>query len=94
MIREKLKDVILLALEKAVDGAVEFADFYDNPRRYVWYGPRYEYPKSALSQAIMRLRKKGLVEKIIDEDKVILKLTEAGGKWLFFNKSDDLVEWD
>ena len=94
MIREKLKDVILLALEKAVDGAVEFADFYDNPRRYVWYGPRYEYPKSALSQAIMRLRKKGLVEKIIDEDKVILKLTEAGRKWLFFNKSDDLVEWD
>ena len=94
MVKDKLKDVILLALEKAVDGAVEFADFYDNPRRYVWYGPRYEYPKPALSAAIARLRKKGFIEKVIDEDKVVLKLTEAGRDWLFFNKSDDQIKWD
>ncbi|MBI2327574.1 CRISPR-associated endonuclease Cas2 [Candidatus Curtissbacteria bacterium] len=95
MVREKLRDAILLALEKAIDGAVEFADFYDNPRRYVWYGPRWEYPKSTLSAAIARLRKGGLVEKIIDEDRVVLKLTDAGRDWLLRNKLEDQMEhWD
>ena len=89
----KLKDVILLTLEKAVDGAVVFADFYDNPRRFVWYGP-YEYPKSTLSAALARLRKKELIEKTIDEGKVILKLTEAGNDWLLMHKDESLVKWD
>ena len=94
MIREKLKDAILLALEKAVDGTVVFADFYDNPRKFVWYGPRYEYPKSTLSAAIARLRKKGLVEKTVDESRVILRLTENGWDWLIKHKIEDQIEWD
>lgn len=89
-----MKDAILLALEKAVDGAVVFADFYDNPRRFVWYGPRYDYPKSTLSAAIARLRKKGLVEKVVDEDRVILRLTKSGWDWLIKHKIEDQIEWD
>lgn len=89
-----MRDALLLALEKAADGAVVFADFYNNPRRFGYEGPRYEYPKSTLSTAILRLRKKGLIEKKIDEGEVILRLTQAGRDWLFFNKSDDLIDWD
>lgn len=89
-----MKDAILLALEKAVDGAVVFADFYDNPRRFVWYGPRYDYPKSTLSAAIARLRKKGLVEKVVYEDRVILRLTKSGWDWLIKHKIEDQIEWD
>lgn len=92
MVREKLKDLILLTLESAVDYAVDLSDYYSNPRRFLWWQPRYN--KSALSTAISRLRKKGLVEKEINEGKVILKLTQAGRDWLFFNKTDDLIEWD
>lgn len=94
MIKEKLKDAILLALEKAVDGVVVIADFYDNPRRFVWYGPSYDYPKSTLSAAVARLRKKGLVEKIVDEDKVVLRLTDLGRDWLVKHKVEDQLEWD
>lgn len=93
MIKDKLKDIILLSLEKAADGAVVFADFYDNPRRFVWYGP-YDYPKSTLSAAISRLRKKGLVEKKIDGDRIILKLTDSGYDWLLKNKEEDSLQWD
>lgn len=94
MVKEKLRDALLLALEKAADGAVVFADFYDNPWRFGYEGPRYEYPKSTLSAALARLREKGLVEKTIDDGEVILKLTQAGRDWLFFNKSDEFLEWD
>lgn len=94
MIRDKLKDIILVTLETAVDGSVVLADFLSDTRRFGREGPRMEYPKSTLAAAIGRLRKKGYVEKSIDEDKVILRLTEAGREWLFFNKSDDLIKWD
>lgn len=93
MVKEKLRDLILITLEAAVDYSVDLADYYSNPKHFsVHWQPRYS--KSALSTAISRLRKKGFVEKTIDEGKVILKLTEAGREWLFFNKSDDLIEWD
>lgn len=92
MVKEKLRDLVLLTLETAVDYAIDLSDYYSNPRRFLWWQPRYN--KSALSTAISRLRQKGLVEKIVDEEKVILKLTEAGREWLFFNKSDDLIDWD
>jgi phenylacetic acid degradation operon negative regulatory protein len=93
MIKEKLKNAILLALEKSIDGACAFADFYDNPRQFVWYGPR-DLPKSSIALAISRLRRKGLVEKKVDEGRLILKLTEAGYDWLLKNKLDEQIEWD
>ena len=95
MVRNRLRDAILLALEKAVDGYVVFEDFYANPRQFAREGLKWEYPKSNISKAISRLRQKGLVEKVFDEGKVIVRLTEAGREWTFFNKGDDdLVDWD
>ncbi|OGD86790.1 hypothetical protein A2870_02320 [Candidatus Curtissbacteria bacterium RIFCSPHIGHO2_01_FULL_41_11] len=93
MVKNRLKDAILLALEKSIDGAVMFAEFYENPRRFVWYGPDY-FNKSALSTSLSRLRKKGMVEKIVDGEKVILRLTEAGRDWVLKNKGEDDLNWD
>lgn len=84
----KLRDAILWALEKAVDGAVGFADFYDNPRRFVWFGPR-DIPKSNLSVAISRLRKKGFIEKVHDEGKILLRLTQTGRDWILKHREDE-----
>ena len=91
--RTKLREAILLALEKASDGAVAFADFYDNPRRFVWYGPR-DLPKSKLSLTISRLRKKGYIEKYKDQSKIILKLTQLGQDWLLKHLPEDNYNWD
>jgi len=89
----KLRDSILLALEKAVDGFVVFADFYDNPRRFVWYGPR-DLPKSNLSVVLFRLRKQGFIEKTKEEGKIILRLTQAGSDWLLKRLVYDEEKWD
>ena len=91
--RTKLREAILLALEKASDGAVAFADFYDNPRRFVWYGPR-DLPKSKLSLTISRLRKKGYIEKYKDQSKIILKLTQLGQDLLLKHLPEDNYNWD
>ena len=92
-VKVKLRDAILLTLEKTVDGAIAFADFYDNPRRFVWYGPR-DLPKSNLSVALSRLRKQGFIEKTKEEGKIILRLTRAGSDWTLKHLADDEEKWD
>lgn len=89
----KARDVILFALEKAVDGYVRFEDFAYNSHIYA---RGYERPlkKSELSLALYRLRKQGFVEKAINEEKVILKLTIAGQKWVAKNKDEEDIKWD
>lgn len=92
--KESIGKFVLLALEKAVDGYVRFEDFTYHHYRY-----HYDYPeikKSALSKAIKRLREKGLIEKttLKDENKIILKLTEAGREFLLISKEDNEIEWD
>lgn len=75
--KKSLSYYILLSLEKAVDGYVRFEDF-----TYHYYRYHYGYPdlkQSELSQALKRLRERGLIsEDKIDANKVILKLTELG----------------
>lgn len=92
MIKEKLRDLILVTLEAAVDYSIDLADYYSSPKRFIGWQPRYN--KSSLSTTISRLRKKGLVEKTIDEGKVLLKLTEAGQEWVFLKKAEELIAWD
>lgn len=92
--KETIGKMILFALEKTVDGYVRFEDFTYHHYRY-----HYGYPdlkKASLAQALKRLREKGFVEKttLKDENKIILKLTEAGREFLLLSKSDDQVEWD
>lgn len=69
--RRVLTSLILLALEKSIDGYVKFEDFI--------YNPLLERPvkKPLLSQAIKRLREKGFIE-FISDNELIVKLTDVG----------------
>lgn len=86
--RKVLTDLVLLALEKSVDGYMNFEDFI--------YNPLLERPvkKSALSQAVKRLREKGLIEFISDEE-LILRLTDSGrDKALWAKMKNGKEKWD
>lgn len=90
-----LSEYSLLVLEKAIDGCVRFDDLIHHTHSYAW-GSSWDkqLKKSALSQALKRLREKGLVEY---EDgktsKIIIQLTNLGkealGNLIFIEN-----EWD
>lgn len=84
---------VLLVLEKAVDGYIRFEDFMFNPG-YYYKGDGWEYPlkKSSLSQALKRLREKGLIEQIKLKNDILFKLTQEG-KDLLEDKFDE-KSWD
>lgn len=69
--RKFLTDLVLLALEKTIDGYVVFEDFI--------YNPLLERPvkKSELSQVIKRLREQGFIE-LLNDNELILRLTDSG----------------
>lgn len=92
--KETIGKMVLLALEKAVDGYVRFEDFTYHHYRYHHGIP--ELKKASLAQALKRLREKGFVERVTEknEGKIILRLTEAGREFLLLEKSDDEIEWD
>lgn len=73
-----LTNLVLLALEKAVDGTVRINDFAKNPGYYVyWDGWDYSLKKSSLAKTIKRLRENGLIDFISDEE-LIIRLTDTG----------------
>lgn len=74
----------MFSLEMVVDGYVALEDFLYNPGFHV-SGMR-EVPKSELSQAIKRLRKRGLIETAVNEKKILLKLSQTGKASIRFNK--------
>ena len=85
---------MLLALEKSVDGYVRVEDFLYNTHIYA-KGYERNIKKPLLSQAIRRLREKGLID-FIDEKKLILKLTDRGldkAIWAKL-KEEDSRDWD
>ncbi len=89
----KLSQSILLALEKTVDGYIRLEDFLYNTHIYA---KGYDRPlkKSELSQALKRLRERGLLEQdFIDESKIIFKLTELGRDVLGVKTFNEL-DWD
>lgn len=88
--KKSLSWYILLGLEKAVDGYVKFEDFVYNSGFYV-QGMR-EVDKSEFSQALKRLRERGLIKKYnVDVNKVILQLTDLGRNALGLEVEE---EWD
>ena len=89
--KKSLSEAILFSLEVVVDGYVALEDFLYNPGLHV-YGMR-EVPKSQLSQALKRLRERGLVETSVSEEKILLKLSRAGKDSIRFNKIINLP-WD
>ncbi|OGE65094.1 hypothetical protein A3I48_02435 [Candidatus Daviesbacteria bacterium RIFCSPLOWO2_02_FULL_36_7] len=76
--KKSLTNLVLLALEKSVDGYVRLEDFLYNPGFYS-YGDGWNYPikKSGLARTLKRLRENGLVE-LLDDQELILRLTDQG----------------
>lgn len=74
--KTSLGDLVLIALEKTVDGYVRLEDFLYNTHIYA---KGYDRPlkKASFAQALRRLRENGLVE-YIDEKEVLIKLTDEG----------------
>ena len=99
-----LTNLVLLALEKAVDGTVRVNDFINNPGYYAyWDGWNYPLKKTSLAKTIKRLRENGLIDFITDQE-LIIRLTDSGkdkalwAKMLAGDKKWDgkwrLVIWD
>jgi DNA-binding transcriptional regulator PaaX len=73
--RKTLTNSILLVLEKSIDGFVRVDDFARHHYRY-----HYGYPdlqERVLSQALKRLRERGLIE-LINDQKLAWRLTDEG----------------
>lgn len=93
--RKKVTNLILLALERAIDGYVRFEDFANNPGYYA-YGSGFGYPlnKASLAKALKRLREGGFVE-LIGEKELILRLTDKGKEKAILAQLNSLDEtWD
>lgn len=96
-----LTDLILLAIEKSVDGYVRFEDFAHNHYRYHYGIP--ELKKSYFAKAIKRLREKGLID-FVSNKELALRLTDSGkdrALWLKIKQGEEkwdgkwrLVVWD
>lgn len=92
VIKKSLSYYILLSLEKAVDGYVRFEDFTYHHYRYRWGIP--DLKQSELSQALKRLRERGLVEENrVDTHNILLKLTDLGREALGEDEFDE-SKWD
>lgn len=73
-----LTNLVLFALEKALDGTVRVNDFINNPGYYAyWDGWNYPLKKSSLAKAIKRLRENGLIDFVTDEE-LFIRLTDPG----------------
>ena len=91
-VKKSLTNLILLALEKSVDGYVKLEDFAYHHYRYHYGMP--ELKKASLAQAFRRLRENGLIELISDAE-IAFKLTEKGkDKALIASLKFDNGQWD
>lgn len=92
VIKGSLTDIVLFALEKAIDGYVRTEDFLYNTHIYA---RGYERPlkKSNLAKTIKRLREKGLIEEKVGVENLAFKLSTAGEslvRQLYFDEK----KWD
>src|SRR5438105_5059197 len=91
-ITRSLNKAILLGLQKSVDGYVRLEDFMYNT---YFYNLGYDrvLKQSSLSKAIQRLREKGWVD-FVDDQKLVLKLTNQGLDEALWTSLNDEGEWD
>lgn len=90
--KKSLTNLILLVLEKSIDGYVRFEDFAYHHYKYHYGIP--ELKKASLAQALKRLREGGLVELVSDE-KLAFRLTDKGReKAILASFSQDDGKWD
>lgn len=88
-----LKDLILEALEKSIDGYVRVEDFLYNTHIYA---RGYDRPlkKSNLSLALKQLREKGYINTEKDGKKLIVRLSQKGQDKAILMKVLQTGEWD
>lgn len=90
--KKSLTNALLLSLEKTVDGYIRFEDFAYHHYRYQYGIPNLR--KSDLSQALKRLRERGLVE-LISTDKLLYRLTDQGrDRALWTRMKMNKEKWD
>lgn len=79
--KNSLSEIVLLALEKTIDGYVRLEDFLYNTHIYA---RGYDRPlkKSSLAQTLNRLRKQGLIENSLADNQILIKLTQIGKDFL------------
>lgn len=93
--RKSLTNLILLVLEKSIDGYIRFDDLIHHSGFYA-YGGGWEtsLKKSDLSQALKRLRERGLID-FVDDQKLAYRLTDQGKqKAIWESVRFDDKKWD
>ncbi len=90
--RSKATDLLLTALEVAVDSGVLLYDFAYNTHHYVYGEPNLDRYK--LYHIVHRLKEKGWVETLNNEGKIIVKLTHKGQNQLRIEKAIKQNQWD
>lgn len=91
--KNSLGDLVLLGLEKTIDGYVRLEDFLSHTHIYA-RGYDRSLKKASFAQALRRLRQKGFVE-FINEKEILIKLTDEGRARALWEKvSRDSKAWD
>jgi DNA-binding transcriptional regulator PaaX len=95
-----LSDVLLLALEKAAEGALLLEDFTYEGQMRSWNGINIKKDMS-LVMAVRRLRENGMIERKKNQDnKTVLRLTNMGNEFVVGRSGNNwdgkyrLVIWD
>lgn len=93
--RSKLANAALLALEKSVWAGATIYDFAYYTHQYISGEPQGA-ERYAFYQLLRRLRKEGFIdqEKDMDQDKIILKLTEKGKSYMRLENALNKEKWD
>lgn len=90
--KNSITKLVLLILEKSVDGYCRFEDFTYHHYRYHYGYP--EIKKASLAQALKRLREKGLID-FVDNGKLAYRLTDDGKqKAVWESIRMDNEKWD
>jgi DNA-binding transcriptional regulator PaaX len=89
--KKSLSYLVLLALEKSVDGFARIEDMYRHGHNY---GYSTFLPKSQLALTIKRLRENGLID-FVDDEKLIIRLTDVGKEKALWSKMKlEDEKWD
>lgn len=92
-ITPSLSDLVLLSLEKSVEGYLKFIDFTYHPLRY-FSGYSKNINKNTILKTIRRLKQRGLIE-FTGEEELLLKLTDSGkNKAVWISLINSKKIWD
>lgn len=83
-----------MALGKVIETGIPFADFFNNPGKFVWTGYRTNLNYSSMYKTIQRLKEKGYLMTKKEERNIILKLTQSGRKQVKLMKIFEDKPWD